>query len=81
MKACKLKQSAFNGGKYSLISYRPLSSCKHTTVLVPIRVWAAENNYSYKQAKNLIKKRLLMAKKHKKRWYVAAIPDFEKLII
>lgn len=78
MKTCKQKISAFKSSRESLLSYRPLTSCDYQTNLIAIKKWAAINNYSYKQAINLIKKKLLMAKKYKGRWYVAPIPDFEK---
>ena len=80
MKACRRKISAFKSSKYSLTSYRPITSCDYSQKLIPIKQWAKANNYSYKQTRNLIKKRILMAKKHKNRWYVATIPDFEGLI-
>lgn len=70
--------SAFRASKYSLLSYRPLTSCDYTETLIPIKKWAAANNYSYKQAKALVKKRLLMAKKYKGKWYVAPTPEFKE---
>ena len=80
VKACREKISAFKSSKYSLISYRPITHCDYTNRLIPVKKWAAENNYSYKQCRTLIKKKLLMAKKYKNKWYVAAIPDFESEI-
>lgn len=80
MKACKRKISAFRSSHYSLTSYRPLTSCDYTTRLIPLKQWAKKNNYSYKATTTLIKKRMLMAKKHKNRWYVATVPDFADLI-
>lgn len=76
VKACQERKAAFRSSKYSLISYRPLTSCDYRILLIPIKDWATQNNYSYKQARNLIKKKLLMAKKYKNRWYVAATSDF-----
>ena len=77
MKACKRKTSAFKSSKYSLTSYRPITSCDYSSKLIPIKRWATINNYSYKAVMNLIKQRKLMAKKHKNRWYVASLPDWE----
>ena len=77
MKACKRKISAFKSSKYSLTSYRPATHCDYSSKLIPVKQWAAINNYSYSQVRNLIKKRKLMAKKHKNKWYVASLPDFE----
>ena len=80
MKACRNKISAFKSSKYSLTSYRPITHCDYSAKLIPIKQWAKDNNYSYWQARNLVKKRLLMAKKHKGKWYVASLPDTEYLI-
>ena len=81
MKTCQPKISAFKSSRESLLSYRPLTSCDYQSNLVPIKKWATANNYSYKQTMNLVKKKLLMAKKHKGRWYVAPIPSFEELMV
>lgn len=81
MKACRQKISAFKSSRESLLSYRPITHCDYQTNLIPIKKWAAINNYSYKQARNLVKKKLLMAKKYKGRWYVASVPNFKKLTV
>ena len=81
MKTCQPKISAFKSSRESLLSYRPITHCDYQSNLVLIKEWATANNYSYKQAMNLVKKKLLMAKKHKGRWYVAPIPNFEELMV
>lgn len=81
MKICQRKISAFKSSRESLLSYRPLTSGDYQSNLIPIKKWATINNYSYKQARNLVKKKLLLAKRYKGRWYVAPIPNFEKLIV
>ena len=81
MKACQPKISAFKSSKESLLSYRPITHCDYQQNLIPIKKWAEANNYSYKQARNLVKKKLLIAKKHKGKWYVASPPIFNQQII
>ena len=81
MKACQKKIGAFKSSRESLLSYRPITSSDYQENLIPIKKWALANNFSYKQARNLVKKKLLMAKKYKGRWYVAPVPNFDQELI
>ena len=73
MKASKRTVGAFRSSPYSLLSSCPITACDFTTKLVLRKVWSERNNYSYKQTSNLIRKKLLIAKKYKGRWYIASI--------
>ena len=81
MKACYRKISAFKSSKSSLLSSRPITHCDYQNNLIPLKQWAKVNNFSYKQTQNLIKKKLLMAKKYKGKWYVAPLPSFNQELV
>ena len=63
----------FNAGKYS---YQALRYCTPpNVVMVPIAEWAAENFYTVRQCRKLLRDRVLVGKKFKGRMYVAPNPN------
>jgi hypothetical protein len=65
----------FNAGKYS---YQALFYCTPPNVImVPIKEWAAENFYTVRQCRALLRRRYLVGMKHRGRMYVAKNPAAE----
>lgn len=63
----------FNAGKYS---YQALWYCTPPGVeMKPIAEWAAENHFSVRQCRSLLRSRVLVGMKFKGRMYVAKNPE------
>jgi hypothetical protein len=78
MKICRKKPSAFHSSRYSILSLRPSTVTNEQKTMIPMKIWAANNHYSVKQVRTLIQKKLVLAKKHKNRWYVVAACDLSQ---
>lgn len=52
------------------MALQPKSLVSEQKIMIPIKTWAANNNYSIDQVRTLIRNKLVLAKKHKHQWYV-----------